>query len=53
MISIELPVLSQVTQASETTPLLGFGMAINPDRLKEVIGSANVARSATPPIFAA
>jgi AraC-like DNA-binding protein len=49
VISIELPVLSQVTQASETTPLLGFGMAINPDRLKEVMGSANVARSATPP----
>src|SRR5258707_4706269 len=35
VISIELPVLSQVTQASETAPLLGFGMAINPDRLKE------------------
>ena len=33
VISIELPVFSQVTQASETTPLLGFGMAINPDRL--------------------
>jgi AraC-like DNA-binding protein len=48
VISIELPVLSQVTRASETTPLLGFGMAINPDRLKEVMGNANVARSATP-----
>src|ERR1700730_9288577 len=47
VISIELPVLSQVTQASETTPLLGFGMAINP--VKEVMGSANVSRSATPP----
>jgi AraC-like DNA-binding protein len=49
VISIELPVLSQVTQASETMPLLGFGMAINPDRLKDVMGRANVARSATPP----
>jgi hypothetical protein len=49
VISIELPVLSQVTQASKTTPLLGFGMAINPDRLKQVMGSASLVRSASPP----
>jgi AraC-like DNA-binding protein len=49
VISIELPVRSQVTQASETTPLLGFGMAINPDRLKEVMGRVSLVRSTIPP----
>jgi AraC-like DNA-binding protein len=39
VISLCLPVLSQVTQASEITPHLGLGMAINPDRLKEVMGT--------------
>jgi hypothetical protein len=40
VVSVELPVLSQVTQASEATPHLGLGMAINPDRLREVVGWA-------------
>jgi hypothetical protein len=48
VVSLDLPVLSQVTQASETTPLLGLGMAIDPDRLKHVMGSASP-RSTIPP----
>ncbi|MGH8777963.1 AraC family transcriptional regulator N-terminal domain-containing protein [Paraburkholderia sp.] len=35
--SIDLPVASRVTRASAQTPQLGFGMAIKPDRLKQVL----------------
>jgi AraC-like DNA-binding protein len=44
VVSIDLPVLSRVTQASTETPHLGLGMAIAPDRLKEIIGRVGVAR---------
>jgi AraC-like DNA-binding protein len=49
VISHCLPVLSQVTQASEITPHLGLGMAINPDRLKEVMGRTGPLRRTIPP----
>jgi AraC-like DNA-binding protein len=48
LVSLDLPVLAQVTQASETTPLLGLGMAINPDRLREVIGRTGPLSSTSP-----
>ena len=38
VVSLDLPVVSRVTKASPATPHLGLGMAINPDRLKDVMG---------------
>ncbi len=49
VVSVDLPVLSRVTQASTETPHFGLGMAITPDRLKEVLGRIDVARSAIAP----
>jgi AraC-like DNA-binding protein len=49
VVSLDLPVLSQVTQASESKPLLALGMAINADRLKEVMGMAGGFRLTIPP----
>ncbi len=37
VVSLDLPVLSRVTEASPSQPHLGLGMAINPERLKEVM----------------
>ncbi|MGF6936028.1 AraC-like DNA-binding protein [Paraburkholderia sp. UCT70] len=42
--SIDLPVASRVTEASGGTPHLGLGMAINPDRLKQLIDRAGLTR---------
>lgn len=42
--SIDLPVASRVTEASARTPHLGLGMAINPDRLKQVIDRIGLTR---------
>jgi AraC-like DNA-binding protein len=40
--SIDLPVVSRVTEASAEMPHLGLGMAINSDRLKEVLERAGL-----------
>jgi AraC-like DNA-binding protein len=37
VVSLDLPVASRVTEASVGRPYLGFGMAIDPARLKEVL----------------
>lgn len=37
VVSLDLPVMSQVTEASAEVPYLGVAMAINPDRLKDVL----------------
>ena len=37
VVSLDLPVVSRVTEASPGKPHLGLGMAINPDRLKDVM----------------
>jgi AraC-like DNA-binding protein len=49
LVSIDLPVVSRVTKASVKTPHLGLGMAISPDRLRQVLGSITVARSSLAP----
>ncbi|HWM67878.1 MAG TPA: AraC family transcriptional regulator [Steroidobacteraceae bacterium] len=49
VVSIDLPVVSRVTEASAEAPHLGLGMAIAPERLKEVLGRINVPRSAITP----
>jgi AraC-like DNA-binding protein len=41
VVALDLPVISRVTEASATAPHFGLGMAINPDRLKEVIGKVH------------
>ena len=46
VVSIDLPVASRVTQASVRRPHLGLGMAIKPDRLKEVIARVDPAGTA-------
>jgi AraC-like DNA-binding protein len=38
VVSVDVPVASRVTEASAEVPHLGFGMAIVPERLKEVLG---------------
>ncbi|WP_211231731.1 AraC family transcriptional regulator [Ottowia thiooxydans] len=38
IVSLDLPVVSAVTKASPSSPYLGLGMAINPVRVKEVMG---------------
>jgi AraC-like DNA-binding protein len=38
VVSLDLPVVSRVTEATPTEPHFGLGMAINPARLKEVMG---------------
>ena len=46
VVSLDLPVVSRVTEASPEVPNLGLGMRIEPERLKELfgrIGSANPA----------
>src|SRR5712692_3343715 len=37
VVSLDLPVVSRVTEASSEKPHLGLGMAIDPERLKEVM----------------
>jgi AraC-like DNA-binding protein len=49
VVSIDLPVVSRVTEASAAVPHLGLGMAIAPDRLKDVLGRVGPARSALAP----
>ena len=47
VVSLDLPVVSRVTQASAEAPNFGLGLKIEPDRLKDLLGRVNVARSAT------
>jgi AraC-like DNA-binding protein len=49
VVSIDLPVVSTVTEASPPKPHLGLGMVINPDRLQEVLGRINLARPSFAP----
>jgi AraC-like DNA-binding protein len=49
VVSIDLPVVSRVTEASAESPHLGLGMAIAPERLREVLGRVNIARPAIAP----
>ncbi|MBN6150753.1 AraC family transcriptional regulator [Xanthomonas sp. AmX2] len=37
LVALDLPVVSRITQASPERPLLGVGMAIKPDRLRELL----------------
>jgi len=49
VVSLDLPVVSRVTQASIEAPNFGLGMKIEPDRLKELLGRVNIARPAIVP----
>jgi len=49
VVSLDLPVVSRVTEASAEAPNLGLGMRIEPDRLKELLGRAGMARPAAAP----
>jgi AraC-like DNA-binding protein len=46
VISLDLPVVSRVVEASAKVPNLGLGMRIEPDRLKELLASISTARPA-------
>jgi AraC-like DNA-binding protein len=46
VVSIDLPVVSRVTQATAKIPHLGLGMAIDGARLREVLGRVSVPRVA-------
>ncbi|MCW0449327.1 AraC family transcriptional regulator [Xanthomonas sacchari] len=37
LVTLDLPVVSRITQASPEQPLLGVGMSIRPDRLRELL----------------
>jgi AraC-like DNA-binding protein len=47
LVSLDLPVASRVTVASPETPHLGLGLAINPERLGEVLRRMTIARPVT------
>ena len=49
VVSLDLPVVSRVTEASTEKPHLGLGMAIDPERLKEVMNRVHPARVTVPP----
>jgi AraC-like DNA-binding protein len=49
VVSIDLPVASRVTEARAEKPHLGLGMAIAPDRLKEVLDRLGPVRPALAP----
>ncbi len=44
VVSLDLPVMSQVIEASVAEPYMGLGLSIDPDRLKEVLARVNVSR---------
>ncbi len=46
VVSLDLPVVSRVTEASPDVPNLGLGMRIEPERLKELFGRIGSANSA-------
>ena len=47
VVSLDLPVASRVIEASPERPYLGFGMAIDPARLKEVLARLDVVPQAS------
>ena len=49
VVSVDLPVVSRVTQADIATPHLGLGLAIEPDQLHKVLGRFNTARVSAAP----
>jgi len=49
VLSLDLPVISRVTEASPEVPQLGMGMLINADRLREVIARLPVPHPAFTP----
>jgi hypothetical protein len=49
VVSLDLPVVSRVTEASPEEPHLGLGMSINPERLKEVMRRTHPPRVTIPP----
>ncbi len=49
VVSLDLPVVSRVTQASAEAPHLGLGLKIDPDRLKAVLARAEPAGLAVNP----
>ncbi|MBA1142248.1 AraC family transcriptional regulator [Mesorhizobium neociceri] len=49
VLSLDLPVMSRVTEASPEAPNLGLGMRIEPERLKELLGRIGTARLAATP----
>jgi AraC-like DNA-binding protein len=49
VVSIDLPIVSRVTEASNASPHLGLGMAIAPERLRDVLGRIRPARSVVAP----
>jgi AraC-like DNA-binding protein len=44
VVSLDLPVVSRVTEGSTEAPNLGLGMRIEPDRLKELLGRVSLVR---------
>ena len=46
VVSLDLPVVSRVVEASAKAPNLGLGMRIEPDRLKELLARISIARPA-------
>jgi hypothetical protein len=48
VVSLDLPVVSRVTQASAEAPNFGLGMKIEPDRLKDLLSRVNIARRHCP-----
>lgn len=46
VVSLDLPVVSRVVEASAKAPNLGLGMRIEPDRLKELLARIRIARPA-------
>lgn len=49
VVSLDLPVVSRVTEASIEAPNLGLGMRIEPERLKELLGRIGKVRPAVAP----
>jgi AraC-like DNA-binding protein len=49
VVSIDLPVVSHVTEASAALPHLGLGMAITPERLRDVLARIKPVRSGIAP----
>ncbi|QKD06319.1 AraC family transcriptional regulator [Mesorhizobium loti R88b] len=43
VVSLDLPVVSRVTEASSEAPNLGLGLRIEPERLKDLFGRINMA----------
>jgi len=49
VLSLDLPVMSRVTEASPEAPNLGLGMRIEPERLKELLSRIGTTRPAVTP----